>query len=73
MDFGLSEDDIRLHDSLNEKIRKDAFRNKLRSLIRDSFFNMEIDRNEFKFWCGVIEDDEPQKKRKVAHGLVVPK
>ena len=62
----MTPDEIKAHDALNEKIFRDAFKNRLLGAIRDALFSKEIKLKEFNFWVAVIENgvDEDGGKRK---------
>ena len=52
----MTPDEIKAHDALNEKIFRDAFKNRLLGAIRDALFSKEIKLKEFNFWVAVIEN-----------------
>lgn len=65
---GLTEDTVKMHDALNEKIRKNTMKIKIMTLLRDSLFNQEINVAEMQYWLHIIENSEkpdraPYKKR----------
>jgi len=70
----LDSETIRVHDALNDKIRRANMKMKFMAILRDSIYNREITINEMRYWMNILDsadkdrsyDKSPQPAKKRA-------